>query len=52
MKTNNNMLMSNVMSHHMGCDDKVDGSHDGHSSGPMMRQICLDCSQGYISLRL
>ena len=36
MKTKNGVLMSNVMSHRMGCDDKHDHSHDGHSSRLMM----------------
>ena len=37
MKTNNGMLMSNVMGHCTGCDDEVDCSYDGCSSRPMMR---------------
>ena len=44
MKTNNSVLMLNVMSHRTSCDDKVDCSHDGCSSGPVMGQMCLDCS--------
>ena len=44
MKMNNDVLMLYVMSHHTGCDDEDDCSHDGCSSEPMIGQMCLDHS--------
>ena len=41
MRTNNDMQMSNVMSHHTGCDDEDDCSHNGCSSRPMVRRMLL-----------
>ena len=39
MDANDDVLMSNEMSHYTGRDDKDDRSHDGRESGPMRGQI-------------
>ena len=44
MKANDDVLMSSEMSHCTGRDDEGDCSHDGHESGPMRGQTCLDSS--------
>ena len=44
MKANNDVLMSNEMSHRMGQDNEDDHSHDGSESGPMRGRTCLDGS--------
>ena len=40
-KVNNGVLMLNVMSHHTGCDDKGNCSHDGCRYGPMRGEIAM-----------
>ena len=44
MKANDDVLMSNEMSHGTGRDDEGDHSHDGRESGPMRGRTCLDGS--------